>query len=257
MTVTYEGDHSIFIGCEAHIIDESHELAWAEQHVVHNSFYKWIIGRYAEADKANANRQHFTMDNLKFGQPLLAHAPLNINHSPLIVGTFVASDIVYPTQTADDNEGGLNPFMETLSVFWHHYFEDEFDVVETAHKANRLFYSQECMPAEIGCGGEFGCGKYFEYGGRQNPNYCSHLNDPKSGVVKDLVRPHFSAGALIVPPIRPGWNMAEIKQISEVHKNDPDEVERLYQQISEEIPGAEPTEWEAVMNLIMAHSEEK
>lgn len=255
MTAVYEGAHAIYMTCAAQILDTSKEMAWAEHHVVENEDHKWILGRYAEADKANSNRQFFAMDNLKFGQPLLTYSPLNINHGPMIVGTFVASEIVYPTGEGADETAVLNPYMEALSVFWKHYFEDEYTVVETAHKAGRLFYSMECVPTEIGCSGESGCGKYFAYEGRSHASYCDHLNDQQSGVWKDLVRPRFTAGALIVPPVQPGWAHADIKQISELVKEHADAAERLYGQIADEAPDADAAMWEQVMAEIMAEAE--
>lgn len=255
MSAIYEGKNAIYLACAAHILDTSKEMAWAEKHVVENPAHKWILGRYAEADRANANRQHFAMANLKFGQPLLTYSPLNINHGSMISGAFVASEIVYPTGEGAEEDAGLNPYMEALSVFWKHYFEDEYVVVETAHKAGRLFYSMECVPAEIGCTGDNGCGKYFEYAGRSAATYCDHLNDPKSGVWKDLVRPHFTAGALIVPPVQPGWARADIKQISQIVKDHADKAEALYSGLEEDAPEADAQVWEQVMAQIMLEAE--
>lgn len=341
MTAVYEGANAIYLACRAQILDTSKEMAWAERHVVENADHKWILGRYAEADRANANRQHFAMDNLKFGQPLLTNSPLNVNHGSLIVGTFVASEIVYPAGAApmsDDevsalwvemgrsfsqeereklaksgaamsdgsfpivtvedlknaimasgraknhaaavahikkrakalghpelipaewsslpaDEEDLNPYLEALSVFWKHYFEDEFQAIEAAHKSGKLFYSMECVPTEIGCYGDRGCGTYFEYAGRNSPTYCAHLNDPQSGVWKDLVQPRFTAGALIVPPVQPGWARADIKQISQIVKDHADKAEALYSGLQEDAPEADSKVWEEVMAQIMLEAE--
>lgn len=255
MSAVYEGKNAFYLACGAHILDNSKETAWAEKHVVENPAHRWILGRYAEADNPNQNRQLFAMDNLRFGQPLLTHAPLNVNHGSLIVGAFTASEIVYPTGEDADDESTLNPFMEALSVFWKHYFEDEYTIVETAHKAGRLFYSMECVPSKMGCGGDNGCGEYFEYQGRQHASYCDHLNDPKSGVAKDLVQPHFTAGALIIPPVRPGWARADIKQISEIVKDHAEAAEALYSGLSEDAPEGDAAAWEQVMAQIMFEAE--
>lgn len=250
----YEGDHGFYLACAARILDDSKELAWAEKYYVANEFHKFIVGRYVESDKANFNRQHFTFDNLKFGQPTLANAPVNLNHGNMMVGSFIASEIVYPTQaTADDAD--LNPYMDALSVFWKHYFENEYAIVETAHRANRLFYSMECLPQEISCSGDKGCGRTFEYGGRQSPGYCDELNDPHSGVIKDLIKPHFTAGALIIPPAKPGWGKADVTQISQIVREHADAAEELYKQIAEESPEGDPRFWEQVMAFIILKAE--
>lgn len=253
MTAIYEGARGIYLATQVQILDTSKELAWAESHVVENPHLKWMLGRYAEADRPNQNRQHFAMSNLKFGQPLLTHAPLNINHGPLVVGAFVASEIVYPMN--EESEEGLNPFMEALSVFWKHYFPDEYRVVESAHKSGNLFYSMECVPKSIGCTGANGCNKYFDYDGRRSHTYCACLNDPNSGVEKDLVEPHFAGGALIVPPVRPGWHRADIKQISQIVHDHAEAVERLYADIEVTAPESEAEMWEAVMLDIIREAE--
>lgn len=256
MSAVYEGNRAFYLTCAAHILDTSKELAWAESYVVENSALKWIKGRYAEADRANLNRQYFGMENLKFGQPLLAHAPLNINHTPLIVGAYAASEIVYPTgEGAEDDDQGLNPYLDALSVFWKHYFPDEYQEVEKAHKAGQLFYSMECVPDEIACTGDAGCGRSFEYSGRSHATYCDHLNDPKSGVIKDLIRPHFTAGALIVPPVKPGWHKADIKQISQIVKDHAEQAETLYSGLEADAPEGDVALWEQVMAEILLEAE--
>jgi hypothetical protein len=257
VTATYEGKNSFFLTCGAHILDTSKELAWAEKFVVENPAHKWILGRYVEAENANANRQYFTMDNLKFGIPLLQHSPLNVNHSALKVGTFVASEIVYPTGegAADEEDGSLNPFVEALSVFWKYYHEDLYEEVSRAYQSGSLFYSMEALPEEIGCQGDGGCGNYFEYAGRTSPTYCDHINDPHSGITKDLVKPHFMAGALIIPPVRPGWSHADIKQISELMSKNAEQAERLFSGLAEEAPDSDAEMWEQVMAQIILEAE--
>lgn len=254
MSAVYEGERAFYLACAAQILDTSKEMAWAEKHVIENEMHKWILGRYAEAEEANTNRQYFGMSNLKFGQPLLTHSPLNVNHGSMIVGTFVASEIVYPT--GEDADGDpLNPYLEALSVFWKHYFEKEYIDIETAHKAKRLFYSMECVPHQIGCTGENGCGEVFEYMGRRDDSYCAHLKDPTSGVVKDLIKPHFTAGALIVPPVRPGWARADIKQISQIASEHADAAEALYSGLAEDAPDGDAVVWEQVMAQILLEAE--
>lgn len=256
-TAVYEGANAIYLGCAARILDVGDkELAWAEDHIETNEYLRWILGRYIESDKANSNRQHFSMENMRFGQPSLTHAPLNVNHGDLIVGAYVASEIVYPTQAPTAGEEDLNPYMEALSVFWKHYFEDEYTIIETAHKAGRLFYSMECMPSEIACAGPGGCGNKYEYAGRKSDTYCPHLNNPHdSGVFKDLINPHFTAGALIVPPTKPGWGRADIKQISQIVRDHAEAAEALYEAIGEELPNEDAEFWEQVMTYIMLRGE--
>lgn len=247
MSTMIEGNKAIYVATAVQIIDDTTECAWAEKYVITNPSYKWILGRYAEADQPNSNRQFFAMSNLKFGQATLAHSPLNINHEFLPVGTFVASEIVYPTGEGVDDEG-LNPYLEALSVFWKDLYPDEYRVVESAYKAGNLFYSMEALPERVTCSGEAGCGQEFAYVGRTDDTYCRHLNDPNSGVIKDFANPLFKGGALIVPPVRPGWGRADIKELSRYIEAHAEAAERIYE---EALPQSEAEMWEAVMAAIM------
>lgn len=283
MPIQYEGKKSIYVAFPALILDNAHEKAWAEKHVVENDHFKYILGRYVETDRPNRNRQHFTMAAVEFGKQFLQYAPLNINHDPVMVGAFVGSEIVYPTgenaqwtcpvcgtkdieessvcpecnkpREKSDSDPDLNPYLEALAVFWHHYFEDAYPDIEKAYKSGQLAFSMEAVPSTVGCTGTGGCGQYYEYQGRSHASYCDHINDPRSGIIKDFTDPHYSGGALIVPPVRPGWAHADVTQISKLHAARQDSVEHLYAQIECELPEAEAAWWEEIMNLILVEAE--
>lgn len=247
MTVLYESKSAFWFGAQAVLLDSTMERAWAEKYVQENAAYKWVLGKFVEADNANSNKQYFSMDGLRMGQPTISHAPMNINHAPRrIVGAYVASEFQYPVEGAA--EGQIhNPYIEALAVFWRHYFPEEFAVVQMANDTGNLFFSMECIPQEIKCDGESGCGQQFAYEGRYSHSYCDHLNEPGSGVIKNLVKPHFTGGALIVPPERPGWKNASVDQFSQLLKDNAKEAEMAYEGIEEEFPGLDPAQWELMM----------
>lgn len=211
--VIFEGENAIYFASRAVILDETYEQAWAEKHIKVNPYNSWILGKYVEADRANSNRQRFQLADLRAKRESINYAPLNMNHTPHIVGTMVANELVYPV-SEDENAG--QPFVEALSAMWKARFTDDYRVVESAHKSGTLFYSMECLPETITCGGETGCQGSFEYAGRQHSSYCEHLNDPSGSSDKIMGNPHFVGGALIVPPHRPGWNNASIGEISQL-----------------------------------------
>lgn len=87
---------------------------------------------------------------------------------------------------------------------------------EGADDAGLLFYSMECRGTHLICGtdearGLQGCGKTFEY--MQIDTHCEHLLERSS--VRHIVSPTFRGGALIVPPVRPGWNKASASILQE------------------------------------------
>lgn len=248
--VWYEAESSFHIGARAELLPEDREIAghWASKHVLTNPAHSFILGRYAESGRANNNKQMFSLDGLQMGKPSLQHAPMNMNHSNRrVVGAFIASEIMYPVskdQAATDI--ALNPYMESLAVFWKHYFQDEYRAVAAAQAEGSLFYSMEAVPTAVRCTGDSGCEEEFAYEGPQSQNYCDHLNERSSD--KLLVNPHFVGGALIVPPAKPGWSYANITDVAA------EEQERVFNQVADEFSHLDPAHWETLMHQIVSLS---
>lgn len=225
----YEGDKGIFLTSRAHLItpgDGSIEMAWAEKYIQPNPNYSWILGKYVEADRANSNRQRFSFEDLKANISSLNHAPLNVNHSDLIVGNVPASEIVFPVS----DEGSSNPYVEALSVFWKTRFPVVADDVQKAHAEGTLFYSMETRPEQINCGE---CDQTFKYIARQDPSYCEHLNDMSASSDKNLINPDFRGNALIIPPARPGWKNAAVSEVSQLIETQLRQQEEAYEHVKE------------------------
>lgn len=256
MTVVIEGTKSFFLADRARILDDSRDTAWAEKFVRPNPAHKWILGKYVEANKANSNKQLWALDDLRMAQPSIQHAPMNMLHHPRsVVGAFVATELVYPVNQTDSAAYEYeNPFVEALGVFWNYYFPDEYKVVEAAHASGSLFFSMECVAESILCTGEGGCGTEFAYDGPRSETYCDHLNEGQSD--KQLNKPHFLAGALIIPPERPGWKGAEIKDISSLVKEHKAECEMAYDGVSSETPHLSPAQWEYLMAAIVGRAKQ-
>lgn len=247
MSVLVEGKNSFFIGSQAELLTEERETAsaWASKHITHNPALKWVLGKYVEADNANSNKQFWALEDLRLSQPTIEHAPMNILHRPRnIVGAFVATEMVYPTE-----ERATNPFVEALGVFWKYYFPDELKQVEKAHNEGSLFFSMECVADSITCSGDGGCEQEFAYAGASSPTYCDHLNQHLS--IKQLNKPHFLGGALVIPPGKPGWKKATIESLSTLIEEHAVEAEMAYEQIASELPHLSPKEWEFTMLQVM------
>lgn len=248
----YEDRNLVHMVSRAQILDNSYEQAWAEKYIVEHPANKWILGHYVEASNANQNKQYFSLEDLQKNHDSLNNTPLNLNHTSQIVGTFVANDITYPKE---DQAGVVNPHMEALSVFWKNRNPDLYVTVDAAHRDGALYYSMENAPEKIRCGGEFGCGQSFEFAGRTNTNYCEHLNKgPSSGAERHYENSCFMGGALIVPPVQPGWNRANIKEISE-YMEDSDKAQELYDDISDLSPDLEAHQWEDLMFRLLVSFE--
>lgn len=257
MAIIVEGKNSFQIGGAAWIVEEGREMAWAESHIQRAPDVRWILGNYVQAatpDRPtfNSNGHSFPLEDLQHSVPELIHRPLNLNHAPnRRLGVFTAAEFVWPTgENAGESEV---PIVEALACYWHYYEPELYASVELAHKEGALFFSMEAVPETITCRGNAlheGCGKTYEYAGRQSPSYCEHLNEKASRKV--LHKPRFTAGALILPPVRPGWKNADIKELASVIESNMEEAEKAYEQISQEAPHLDPVSWERIAAFFMA-----
>lgn len=249
-TFAYQGKDRFYFGARAFLLEESRETAseWATKYINTHPAHSYILGKFVEADKANNNQQYFTLQGLRMGKPTIQNAPMNINHSARnIVGAFVASELVYPS--VEGAQDGLNPFIESLGVFWKYYFPDEYRTIQAAHESASLFYSMECVPRAVSTVGGQNDSIEYPYEGVSSANYPEEIN--KRLVPINLVDPVFVGGALIIPPTKPGWSRAEVKSIAAFMADKWDEAERTYDDISEALPDEDPKTWEAMMQEII------
>jgi hypothetical protein len=107
--------------------------------------------------------------------------------------------------------------------------------------------SMECVPKTVNCAAV--CGQTYAYDGRQSPTYCDHLNQP--GAKKRLGQPHFTGGALIMPPVKPGWNRADITHVSSLMAEHAREAEMAYDQTSKDLDHLDARQWEQMVAQLM------
>lgn len=260
MTVLIEGKKSFYMGASAVIVPDDREIAsdWASKHIHPNPAHKWILGRYAESDNANSNKQFWAYEDLQMARPTLDNGPMNMLHRPRnIVGSFVATEMIYPANASEDATESGNPYIEALGVFWKYYFPEEMAVVEMAYNEGSLFYSMECVSESITCAGEDGCGEEFAFAGPTSESYCEHLNHHVS--VKQLNKPHFLGGALIIPPERPGWKGADVRELSSLVKAHQVEAEKVFNAVKDDFEHLDEAQWEATMLALiqLAHAQDK
>lgn len=246
----FEGNNRIYIAGDAWMLGETRdgiEVAsseWASTHMIPNEANSYILGRFVEADRANGNKQYFMLGDLLMAQPTINYAPLNINHQGPPVGAFISSEMQYP------KEQGENPYIEALSAFWKAYFPDTYDKVKAAFAEGALFYSMEAVPETLSTLGGADDAIQYAYEGRTSPTYPAEINDRScEGIV--LNNPHFVGGALIIPPVSPGWNRADVKQLSKYMSDQWEAAEAIYQGVQEMAPQLGPKEWEAMMGALI------
>lgn len=252
MTFLVEGTHSHFLGTTAELVDsEVTQSAWASKHITSNPALKWVVAKYIEANNPNRNGQMWQLNDLRMARPTIAHAPMNVDHrANYIIGTFVDSEMMYPTSS--DAAENQFPYIEVVGCIWKAYASKALDDIERAYEAASLFTSMECVAESVTCASEGACGQTFPYAGPWSDTYCDCMQHP--GRIQQMNNPHFLAGAMILPPNRPGWGGAEVKAIAALVKQYADDAEKIYAAVSAEAPHLDSKDWEARMLAILQQS---
>lgn len=242
----YETDKSFLLGCKAQLIEDDFETAstWASKHIRINPANAWIVGKFIEAERPNQNKQVFTMDALQLCEPTITHAPMNINHErDNVVGAFVAAEMLLPTSADSAND---LPYIETAGVMWKLYYPDAYEEIKKAHDSGMLFQSMECMPRALQTVGGSDDTVEYAYRGRTHESYPDEINERSCEGIK-LLDPHFIGGAQILPPVRPGWKHANVREVSDLMVKQWESAELAYEQIKQANPDQDARAWEETM----------
>lgn len=239
------GERRIRIAAQARLVDSSTSLqAWAERRVRADPDIKWVLGNFVEADNPNSNGHLFPLPGLQAAIHTIRDKPLNMLHQAnMVVGHY--ADAEFADLPLEASEAPSTTIIESLAAFYHEVFPTEYLAVQKAHDDGSLFFSMECRSDTVSCPEDHdGCGQTFAFMGRRHPSYCEHLNDNTPIRVDN---PHFQAGAIIIPPVRPGWRRADITQIEAWLREHDAEAEALYAGLHAESPDLPDVTLEALM----------
>lgn len=225
-----------------------------------NPFIQWIAGDFVEAENPNSNTQYWTAGDLELAEYSIKYAPLNMVHKfRQPIGFYAATKVVKlekdaAAKLAKPKETAGTLKIQALSGLWTHIFPFEAAQVEAADDAGLLFYSMECRGTHLICGtdeakGLTGCGQKFDY--MQVDTHCEHLLERSS--VRHIVNPTFRGGAIIVPPVRPGWKNAKASVLEEAVMQEAaafaEQNERAYNQLAADGVEISATAWEQLMAM--------
>ena len=182
--------------------------AW-ETASAQNPHFQWIEGRFVEADRPNRNKAAWSSQDLEMGEPTVAHGPLNWLHDERhIIGTIAAAKLVI---VADRQAAGIaddipNTHIRALAPVWSYIYPAEARQIARASDERKLWYSMECVSREVACL-QPGCTHSQSYGDYMLAPHtrCDHV---KQGGNRRFTDPSFLGGAVIIPPVRPGWGGA-------------------------------------------------
>lgn len=167
-----------------------------------------LSGKFVEAEKANRNGAFWSAGDLEFGVSSVAGGPLNWLHEERkVIGALTSARTVTREVAA---ESGANPHIVADAVMWRWLYPQETRVVERASEERKLWYSMECISPEVECAGDYGCGTKVPYldALRRTEQACVHMRERSA--VRRFVNPIFQGGAIIVPPVVPGWASADL-----------------------------------------------
>lgn len=259
-TITLERNARIILASPAELLAPDREIAWASGLIRPNPLYAWVVGRFVSAGPANANGHIFRAEDLRTAGASLSHAPLNYLHRPQhVLGAYAGAELVYPTD-GPAKAADAQPFVESLAAMWRYYFPEEYARIRAFHQAGQLAQSMECIPKTVTCATE-GCGQEFAYAGRVSDTYCAHLAPGTRGTPpRWLNKPHFSAGAIVVPPATPAWRGAQVTEVLAARTEQLRSAEAegladdLYAQVAAALPNLAENDRETVMALLMART---
>lgn len=269
-TLVLDQGHSTYLVNAARLVKEDDDISDmassldAEWSIEKSSpFVQWIAGDFVEGDNPNQNGQFWTASDLEMSEYSIRYAPLNMVHKfRQPIGFYAATKTVDFRESAairlakpEEAQGSLK--IQALSGLWTHLFPFEASQVEAADDQGLLFFSMECRGTHLICGtnedrGLQGCGQQFEY--MAVDTHCEHLLERSS--VRHIVSPTFRGGAVIVPPVRPGWKHAHASVLEEAVMQEAasfaEQNERAYEQLTGDGVDLSPGAWEQLMTLVVA-----
>lgn len=268
-TLVYDKGDSAYLVNAARVIKTPEELEERASRTVagadwadatdknHNPFVMWIGGDFVEADNPNQNRQFWTAGDLELAEYSIKFAPLNMVHKfRQPVGFYAATQSIKLERTEDAaSQGSMK--IQALSGLWTHIFPQEAAQAQAADEAGLLFYSMECRGTHLTCAsdeakGLIGCGNTYEYA--KVTDHCEHLQKRTS--VRHIVNPTFRGGALIVPPVKPGWQNAHANVLTDSVMQEAaafaEENQAQYDLLTKDGADLTTSAWEQLMGLVIA-----
>ena len=239
--ILQEINDKLYMSARAYIVSDPAQLPrgmaseWAEQKM--NDSFLWIAGRYVQANEANKNGDFWSYDDIVAGESSIKYTHLNLLHKwDRPVGTFVETKIVHRAKAADE-EGEVLPEVQALAVLWTANFPAIAKAARDAHESGRLWYSMECTAETTQC---MACERTFSTRAAAS-DLCEHLANRTAA--RRWINPTFLGGALIFPPVSPGWADADITAIAT-------ELTREYANRKTESSPLSTSEWETAMETL-------
>lgn len=247
-------NNSLMIGAQVDLIRPDRVVAeWTHRSVTPNDQFLYIAAKYVEADQANENKHYWSFDALQKAQPSIVNSPINVMHQPHnIVGVMVDQEMMYPDAMGAGTEKAAayeysKPYIEVLGALWKFYFPKTVETIVAAQEMGSLFISMECVSDTVTRVDRDGSEHSYPFKGGSVKDYEFH---GESDYLR-LNEPHFVGCGLVLPPGKPGWKGAEVRDLLAAVEDD---GESIYEQIKLQTPQLSPVEWEQLMLSFLAYS---
>jgi 2'-5' RNA ligase len=229
------GPATAFVGQKAAGMREPTVEDIAAEHML------WMTGRFVGADKPNNNGAMWSAGDLELSRASVANGPLNwLHEAKHVIGAIADADYIGKAEAAATS---MEPHITATAAIWKWLWPDEAYVVQQASDQNHLWYSMECISQEVECAGENGCGNVTSYSQYMAGAACKHVLERAS--TRQFKNPVFLGGAVIVPPVRPGWSEADASVINTATRL----AEAAFDQAGQ--PDIEASTWEQMMGQLV------
>ncbi len=205
-----EAGGKVVIAAPASVLNDPEQLprelaaAW-QKASASNQHFLWLAGRFVEADRPNRNKAMWSTKDLELGEPTVANGPLNWLHEERhIIGSIADAKLVLVDREAAAT--GVGNHIAAAAVVWPWLWPNEAKMIEAASDENRLWYSMECISRQVAC---LSCQHEMTYRDYMTKaaDRCGHM---RMGEPRRFAQPSFLGGAVILPPVRPGWAHASV-----------------------------------------------
>lgn len=138
------------------------------------------------------------------------------------------------------------PWVEVLGALWRFYFPKQIAQIEAAQEMGALAVSMECSAESVTRVDKDGTTEDFPFMGGSHEAY----NFTSASDYLRLNKPHFLGCGLVLPPAKPGWKGAEVKELTQALTNS--ELEDVYAGVQDMFPNLDAQTWENMMLSIVS-----
>lgn len=185
----------------------------------------YVVANYIHGGPpSNRNGHIFRSEELPSIHRYIPGIALDMLHdADRVVGAHMAARVVQPAAQAAISRYGQpdyssNPVVQILGQVWTFRHPKDAKDIQEAFAENKAWVSHSSLPETVECPV---CGHKAPWDDYTSPLYCDHMQGVNDKIFNN---PLFIGGAIIIPPIRPGWSDARISSVRAALHAHPDQA---------------------------------